>query len=108
VFVRVLGSILIVPLAEELAFRGYVLRRLVSREFETVSFGNLSLAALVVSSVAFGAIHADWLGGTIAGLLFAAVQVWTGSITQAVVAHMVSNATIAVYVLGFGQWWLWM
>ena len=35
--VRVLGSVVTVPIAEELAFRGYLLRRLISANFDDLS-----------------------------------------------------------------------
>ncbi|MFH1973985.1 MAG: CPBP family glutamic-type intramembrane protease [Pseudomonadota bacterium] len=34
---RVLGSVITVPIAEELAFRGYALRRLISSDFDKIS-----------------------------------------------------------------------
>lgn len=106
--VRALGSIVIVPLAEELAFRGYALRRLASPTFDRVSPGHFSPWALLISSIAFGAVHASWVGGTLAGLLFGFVQIRGKGISHAIVAHGVSNVAVAVYVLAFDQWWLWM
>jgi membrane protease YdiL (CAAX protease family) len=47
------------------------------------------------------------VAGTIAGALFAFAQLRRGSIGDAVVAHAVSNALVAVAVLGFGRWDLW-
>ena len=35
--VRVLGSVITVPMAEELAFRGYLLRRLIAANFDDLS-----------------------------------------------------------------------
>lgn len=106
--IRALGSIVIVPLAEELAFRGYLLRRLMARDFQAVPPDRLSVGALLVSSAAFAAVHHGWLAGLVAGLLFGLVQIRGRNIGHAVVAHAVSNAAVAAYVLGFGQWWLWM
>ncbi len=106
VLLRTVGSVLLVPVAEELAFRGYLLRRLVSRDFLSVSPGHFSPWALVVSSVLFGAMHQDWIAGTAAGLLFGIVQVRGKSVAPAILAHVVSNAAIAVFV-ALGAWWLW-
>ena len=39
---RVLGSVLIVPLAEELAFRGYVLHKLIAHDFASVRPGQFT------------------------------------------------------------------
>jgi CAAX prenyl protease-like protein len=107
VMVRSLGAVVVVPVVEELAFRGYLLRRLVSREFETVSFAHFSWTALLVSSAAFGGIHHGWLGGTLAGLLFAAVQIRGNGVGHAIAAHVAANAVVTFCALGLGWWWLW-
>ena len=68
----------------------------------------VSWVALVVSSVLFGAMHGQrWLAGTVAGVLYGWLAIRRGRIGEAVVAHAVTNALIAVYVLAFGQWQLW-
>jgi exosortase E/protease (VPEID-CTERM system) len=106
--VRCLGSVVVVPMAEELAFRGYLLRRLTARDFESVPFERWTPWALLLSSAAFGAIHAGWLGGMLAGLLYAIVQIRGKSLSHAVLAHVVSNAAVAIYVIGWDQWRLWI
>src|SRR5262249_6738911 len=69
--VRLLGYALLVPMIEEMAFRGYLIRRLIQPEFEAVSFKTFSWFALMASSVLFGLMHAQlWLPGILAGLLF--------------------------------------
>jgi CAAX prenyl protease-like protein len=106
--VRVLGSVIVIPIAEELAFRGYLMRRLVSADFETVPVGQRSWLALAVSSLAFGAVHGGWVGGTAAGLLFGLCSWFGGSLVHPILAHVVANAAVAVFVLVFGGWWIWM
>jgi exosortase E/protease (VPEID-CTERM system) len=105
---RVLAYTITVPIAEELAFRGFLLRRFISADFESVSLQRWTFLAIVGSSVAFGLLHGDrWIAGTVAGLLYAAVQKWRGRIGDAVVAHGITNALIAVWVLWGGHWSLW-
>jgi exosortase E/protease (VPEID-CTERM system) len=105
---RSLAAVITVPVAEELAFRGFLLRRLISADFVSVSLQRWSFLAVAGSSVAFGLLHGDrWIAGTIAGLLFAAAQKWRGRIGDAVVAHGVANALMAVWVLWGGHWSLW-
>lgn len=97
---RVLAATVTVPLAEELAFRGFALRRFISSDFEGVSCRRYSALAVVGSSVAFGLLHGDrWIAGTLAGLLFAVAMLRKGSIGDAVVAHATANALLAVWVL---------
>jgi exosortase E/protease (VPEID-CTERM system) len=105
---RVLAAVITVPLAEELAFRGFLMRRLIAPHFESVSFRNFSWIALLVSSVAFGLLHGRyWVAGTVAGILFGLVLVRRGRIGDAVVAHATANALLAAYVLVYHQWHLW-
>jgi exosortase E/protease (VPEID-CTERM system) len=105
---RAFSAIVIVPIAEELAYRGYLLRRLLSEDFEAVPFGAVGWVPWVVAAIAFGVVHgALWLPGTIAGLAYGALPIRTGRLGEAVAAHATTNLLIVVWVLGFGQWQLW-
>jgi exosortase E/protease (VPEID-CTERM system) len=105
---RTLAAVITVPIAEELAFRGFLLRRLISADFESVSLQRWTLPAVLVSSIAFGLMHGDrWIAGTMAGILYAAVQKWRGRIADAIMAHAVTNALISIWVLWGGHWSLW-
>ena len=105
---RTLAAVVTVPIAEELAFRGFLMRRLVSADFESVDWRRFGFFPVLISSVAFGVLHGDrWLAGTIAGVLYAAALHWRGRIGDAVVAHAVTNALLAAWVLTSGNWGLW-
>jgi exosortase E/protease (VPEID-CTERM system) len=105
---RVMAAVITVPIAEELAFRGFLLRRLISIDFESISLQRWSFFAVALSSLAFGILHGDrWIAGTVAGILYATAQKWNGRIGDAVVAHGVTNALISVWVLHGGHWSLW-
>jgi exosortase E/protease (VPEID-CTERM system) len=105
---RVMGAVVMVPIAEELAFRGFLLRRIASADFESVGWRAFSWAPFLISSIAFGILHGErWLVGTIAGAVFALAQLRRGRIGDAVAAHAVSNALVAAWVLIGGNWQLW-
>jgi exosortase E/protease (VPEID-CTERM system) len=104
---RVVGSCLVIPLVEELAFRGFLLRWLVSPDFETVPPRAWTWPAVLLSSLAFGALHQQWLLGTVAGLAFATAKLHRGRLGDAVVAHALCNAGIAAAALLGGRWDLW-
>ena len=104
---RVIGSVVTVPIAEELAFRGYLLRRLIKSDFESVSFGQFTWFSLFGSSVLFGVMHDRLLAGTLAGIAYALVLYRRGQLCDAVLAHATTNALIATYVLATGTWSLW-
>ena len=105
---RLGGGVLIVPIAEELAYRGYLMRRLQKADFDALPFQAVRWLALAATAVLFGLVHgALWLPGIAAGVVFGLLVVRRGQIGEAVVAHATSNAMIAASVLGWGQWQLW-
>lgn len=104
---RVIGYLLITPLAEELAFRGFLYRRLIAKDFEQVSAGRLALLPLLVSSLAFGLLHDQWIAATLAGALFALAMSRRGRLADAVVAHIVVNALLLALAAATGRWELW-
>ena len=97
-----------VPIAEELAYRGYLLRRLLTEDFESVPFGSVGWIPLLVTAVAFGVLHgALWLPGIAAGVGYGLVLTRTGRMGEAVAAHAASNLLLAAWVLTAGQRQLW-
>jgi exosortase E/protease (VPEID-CTERM system) len=105
---RVLGYVVLTPLVEELAFRGYLLRRLIALDFQAVSPRRFSWPAFLVTSGLFGALHgAYWLPATLAGMAFALAVYRRGRLTDAILAHATANALIAGYVLATGSWAFW-
>ena len=69
--VRLVGSCLLVPVVEELAFRGFLTRWLIAFDIRTVQPGQFTWFSFLGSSVAFGFLHSSWLAGTLAGMFFA-------------------------------------
>ena len=105
---RIFGAVLTVPIAEELAFRGFLLRRFMAPDFESISFRAASWLAVAGSSVLFGLMHGGrWWLGTAAGLAYGLLIRRTGRMGDAVVAHALTNALLAVCVLSLDQWQLW-
>jgi exosortase E/protease (VPEID-CTERM system) len=106
--IRALAAATTVPIAEELAFRGFLLRRLMAEDFETIPLGRFTWPALLASSLAFGALHGSrWIAGTLAGLLYGFAVARRGKLGDAVVAHATTNAILAACVLVSNQWQLW-
>lgn len=93
IVLRLTGTILLVPLVEEMFFRGYILTRL--------DRGGMvwRIAAIAISSLLFAALHGRWLAAGIAGLIFALVMLRRRRVTDAVIAHMVANAIVAAAAL---------
>jgi CAAX prenyl protease-like protein len=104
---RVIGAVVTVPIAEELAFRGYLLRKLISADFDRVDFRRFTWLSFLGSSVLFGLLHSQWLAGIAAGMIFAIAMYRRGALIDAVVAHSTANAMLAAFVLTTHRWSLW-
>ena len=104
---RVLGSVITVPLAEELAFRGYLIRKLIAKDFENVPLGQFTWFSFLLTSVLFGLLHERWFAGTLAGMGYALALYHRRQLGDAVIAHMTTNALIAIFVLTQARWSLW-
>lgn len=101
---RVIGTTITIPVIEELAFRGYLMRRFKSANFEELSFRDVGWLPLLGSSLAFGALHSQWLLGLLAGLVFGALVIIRGRLSDAILAHAVTNSALVIYVLASRNW----
>ncbi|HTV96994.1 MAG TPA: exosortase E/protease, VPEID-CTERM system [Steroidobacteraceae bacterium] len=105
---RATAAVAVLPIAEELAYRGYLLRRLGGSDFEQTPFSAARWPALALSALAFGLMQGRlWAPGTIAGLGYGLLAKRTGKLGESICAHATANALIAACVLGDGQWQLW-
>lgn len=104
---RAAGAIAVVPLVEELAFRGYLARRLVDRDFARVPGSRVGPLAIGLSALAFGAMHDRPLAGAIAGALYGVALRRRGEVSDAVAAHATTNALLLAFVAATGRWDLW-
>ena len=97
-----------VPIIEELAFRGFLARRLSSHDFESLSPRRLTALGVVGSSLAFGLLHRRPIAGTLAGLCYALVYRQRGELADAIVAHATTNAVLIAVAWALQWWELWM
>lgn len=98
VVLRLLGTVVLVPLVEEAFFRGYLLPRLMGNG------AARQAAAILLSSMLFGLLHGRVGVATAAGVVFALVRLGSGRTGDAVVAHLVANLLIALVALWQGEW----
>ncbi len=105
---RIATAGILVPIAEELAYRGFLLRRLVAADFQNVAYQRVGTWPLLASSVVFGFGHGAMLvPGVAAGLAYGTLTIRTGRLGEAVAAHMTTNFALALVVLVFDKWQLW-
>lgn len=106
---RLIRLAIVVPLVEEIFWRGFLLRYLVRQPFHTVPIGAWSWSSFGIVSVGFMLEHApaDWPAAILAGMLYNLVAYRTRSLSACVLAHAVTNALLGWYVLSTRQWGFW-
>lgn len=106
---RVGGSALLVPIVEELFWRAWLMRWLISPRFASVPLGSYAARAFWLTAILFGLEHGPyWDVGLAAGLAYNAWLVRTRNLADCILAHAATNACLAAYVLGAGAWSYWM
>lgn len=100
---------IVVPLLEEIFWRGFLLRYLVRENFTDVPFGTYTHLSFWGVTVGFMLEHqmADWPAALIAGALYNLVAVRTRSLPACVLAHGLTNLLLGAYIMQTQQWGFW-
>ncbi|MDX2225971.1 MAG: CAAX prenyl protease-related protein [Verrucomicrobiae bacterium] len=105
---RVAGAVLVVPLMEEVFWRGFLMRYLIREEFEEVRLGTYSHVSFWVTTAFFVSIHGNqWTLAIPVGLLFGWWFLRTKTLGDVVLAHAVTNLLLGLYVVYTGKWYFW-
>jgi CAAX prenyl protease-like protein len=105
--VRLLGSGLIIAPIEEFFWRGFLYRWVISRNFLQVDLGRYQAGAFWIVVLLFGLEHDRWLVGMVAGAAYGGLVLKTRDLGTAVIAHMVTNLLLGIYVLASGNFGFW-
>lgn len=102
-------AILIVPIAEELFWRGWLMRWLMHRNFERVPLGAYSARAVWIVALLFAAEHGPyWDVGLAAGLIYNLWMCRVKRLGDLIWAHAITNAALCAYVLYTHKWEFWL
>lgn len=111
---RFLRAVVMVSFAEELFWRGFLMRYVLDRDGPTgrywkVPFGTPGLISYVVVTGLFVISHAevDYFGALIFGSLAYWVTVRSKSLLAVIVMHAVANLCMGWYAMQFGKYGLW-
>lgn len=106
---RVIRAIVLVPVVEELFWRGWLMRWLISQDFERVPLGAYAPASFWITAVLFASEHGPyWDVGLLAGIVYNWWCLRTRSLGDCILAHAVTNAALAGYVIATHRWEYWM
>lgn len=106
---RTIRAVIIVPIVEELFWRGWLLRWLIDNDFRKVPLGAWSMSSFVITSLLFASEHGPyWEVGLLAGAIYNLWIVRTKSLGDCILAHAVTNAVLSAYVIFAGKWEYWL
>lgn len=105
---RFLGLAALVPVMEEVFWRGFGLRYATDQDrWADLPLDKFSLAAAGIVSAVFAFVHPEWLSGALYAVGIAALLKKTGSLLACVLAHGVTNLLLGVWVVTQRDWALW-
>ena len=113
---RFLRLVVVVPLLEEIFWRGFLLRDFIDRDFKKVPFGTFSPFSFGAVTLLFAFAHwgsngwrpgPDFIPALFAGTLFNVVAYRTRSLSSCVIAHAATNLLLGLYIMQTRQWGFW-
>ncbi|MBA2270843.1 MAG: CAAX prenyl protease-related protein [Verrucomicrobiota bacterium] len=109
VLLRFLRLVIVVPLVEEIFWRGFLLRYFINEKFTAVPFGSFSWLSFGAVTIGFTLMHssADWPAAAVTGMLYNVVAYQTKSLGSCVLAHAVTNLLLGIWIMQTGQWGFW-
>ena len=103
---KLAGSAFIIAPAEELFFRSFLYRRLISHDFSSVPLSKFDLSAFLWVVFLFTLEHDRPVAAAITGVAYGLLAIRFG-ITSAIVAHVTTNLILALHVIFNGAWQFW-
>jgi CAAX prenyl protease-like protein len=104
---RLAGAALVVPFMEELFWRSFLIRWIISHDFTTVPIGRFTWPSFLITAILFGLEHNLFLAGITAGITYNLLLYHSRNLSACILAHGVTNLALGVYVLQTGKWYFW-
>jgi CAAX prenyl protease-like protein len=109
VILRVVRAALLVPILEELFWRGWVPRWIVNSDWQKVPLGTFNVLAFVATALLFAIEHGPfWEVGLLCGFIYNWWMWKTKSLGDIVLVHAVTNAALSGFVMVTKQYAYWM
>lgn len=106
---RLVRAVVIVPIAEELFWRAWLMRWLIDNDFKKVPLGKYTALSFWAVAVLFASEHGPyWDVGLVAGIIYNWWMVRTRSLGDLILAHAVTNFILGAYVIAAGKWEYWL
>ena len=107
VAVRLLGLAVLVPVVEEVFWRGFLLRWIISPDWQDQEIGFFSLKSFLWVTFLFTLAHPEWIAAAVYCSLLNILLYWKRDLWNCIVAHGTSNLLLGIYVIYYRTWELW-
>lgn len=105
---RTLRAAVVAPVAEELFWRGWLMRWLIQPNFASVPLGAYAPQSFWITAALFAAEHGPyWDVGLVAGVAYNWWMIRTRGLGDLMLAHAVTNLCLSAYVMAAGRWEYW-
>jgi CAAX prenyl protease-like protein len=105
--VRIIELAVIVPVMEEVFWRGFLARYLLADDFRHAPQGAFTPMSFTIVTLAFATVHPEFLAAIAWGAMINLLYRRTANLWACVVMHGVTNGMLAGYILATGTWRLW-
>jgi CAAX prenyl protease-like protein len=106
---RIVRAVILVPILEELFWRGFLMRWIVRPDFEAIPLGTYEPRAFWITALLFASEHGPyWDVGLAAGVLYNWWIIRTRRLGDLIWAHAVTNGCLCIYVVAAQKWEYWM
>lgn len=106
---RSIRAIFFVPIIEELFWRAWMMRWLISPRFDDVRLGTFTQQSFWLTAILFATEHGPyWDVGLVAGAIYNWWMIRTRSLGDCILAHAVTNACLCGYVIATHRWEYWL
>ena len=106
---RTIRAALLVPVLEELFWRGWLPRYIQDTRFERIPIGQYTSLAFWATALLFAAEHGPfWEVGLLCGIIYNWWMRRTRSLGDLMLVHATTNLALSLYVIATQRWTFWM
>jgi CAAX prenyl protease-like protein len=106
---RTTRAALLVPVLEELFWRGWLPRWIQNSRFDQIPLGQYTPLAFWATALLFAAEHGPfWEVGLLTGIIYNWWMRRTRSLGDLMLVHAVTNLSLSLFVIATRNWQFWM
>jgi uncharacterized protein len=108
--IRIIAAVIVAPIIEEYFVRFFLNRVIVSKHIDDWSklpVYRFTVSSFLITVLFFGFSHNRWIAGLITGFILNLVLIKERKIDYCIMAHMLANILLVVYILVTGNYGFW-